>query len=242
MNNQRYMNTAAVNQAVFDQGLRAYMLGVYNYMTTALAVTGLTAFGTKMLTISDSGLTPLGVMLYTTPLHWVVALAPLGMVFWLSARLHAMSVSKAQGLFYAFAALMGVSLSALLIAYTGESVARAFFITAGAFAGLSLYGYTTKRNLAPLGAFLVIGVVGLLLAMIVNMFIGSTGFDLLICIGGVLIFAGLTAYDTQAIKLMYLASDSRSAVAKKSIHGALRLYLDFINMFMFLLQLMGNRE
>ena len=137
---------------------------------------------------------------------------------------------------------MGVSLSAVLIAYTGESVARAFFITAGAFAGLSLYGYTTKRNLAPLGAFLVIGVVGLLLAMIVNMFIGSTGFDLLICVGGVLIFAGLTAYDTQAIKLMYLASDSRSAMAKKSIHGALRLYLDFINMFMFLLQLIGNRE
>ena len=242
MNNQRYMNTAAVDQAVFDQGLRAYMLGVYNYMTTALAVTGLTAFGTKMLTVSDAGLTPLGVMLYTTPLHWVVALAPLGMVFWLSARLHAMSVGKAQGLFYAFAALMGVSLSTLLIAYTGESVARAFFITAGAFAGLSLYGYTTKRNLAPLGAFLVIGVVGLLLAMIVNMFIGSTGFDLLICVGGVLIFAGLTAYDTQAIKLMYLASDSRSAMAKKSIHGALRLYLDFINMFMFLLQLIGNRE
>ena len=242
MNNQRYMNTAAVDQAVFDQGLRAYMLGVYNYMTTALAVTGLTAFGTKMLTVSDAGLTPLGVMLYTTPLHWVVALAPLGMVFWLSARLHAMSVGKAQGLFYAFAALMGVSLSTLLIAYTGESVARAFFITAGAFAGLSLYGYTTKRNLAPLGAFLVIGVVGLLLAMIVNMFIGSTGFDLLICVGGVLIFAGLTAYDTQAIKLMYLASDSRSAMTKKSIHGALRLYLDFINMFMFLLQLIGNRE
>ena len=242
MNNQRYMNTAAVDQAVFDQGLRAYMLGVYNYMTTALAVTGLTAFGTKMLTISDAGLTPLGVMLYTTPLHWVVALAPLGMVFWLSARLHAMSVSKAQGLFYAFAALMGVSLSALLIAYTGESVARAFFITAGAFAGLSLYGYTTKRNLAPLGAFLVIGVVGLLLAMIVNMFVGSTGFDLLICVGGVLIFAGLTAYDTQAIKLMYLASDSRTAMAKKSIHGALKLYLDFINMFVFLLQLIGNRE
>ena len=242
MNNQRYMNTAAVDQAVLDQGLRAYMLGVYNYMTTALAVTGLTAFGTKMLTVSDAGLTPLGVMLYTTPLHWVVALAPLGMVFWLSARLHAMSVGKAQGLFYAFAALMGVSLSTLLIAYTGESVARAFFITAGAFAGLSLYGYTTKRNLAPLGAFLVIGVVGLLLAMIVNMFIGSTGFDLLICVGGVLIFAGLTAYDTQAIKLMYLASDSRSAMTKKSIHGALRLYLDFINMFMFLLQLIGNRE
>ena len=242
MNNQRYMNTAAVDQAVLDQGLRAYMLGVYNYMTTALAVTGLTAFGTKMLTVSDVGLTPLGVMLYTTPLHWVVALAPLGMVFWLSARLHAMSVGKAQGLFYAFAALMGVSLSTLLIAYTGESVARAFFITAGAFAGLSLYGYTTKRNLAPLGAFLVIGVVGLLLAMIVNMFIGSTGFDLLICVGGVLIFAGLTAYDTQAIKLMYLASDSRSTMAKKSIHGALRLYLDFINMFMFLLQLIGNRE
>lgn len=247
MNDHRYMNSTVANQAAIDEGLRSYMLGVYNYMTTALAVTGLAAYGTKMLTVagevgSITLLTPLGEALYLSPLKWVVALAPLAMVFWLSARIHAMSVSKAQGVFYAFAALMGISLSSILIVYTGESVARAFFITAAAFASLSIYGYTTKRDLGPLGAFLMIGVVGLLLAMIVNMFVGSMGMGLLISVGGVLIFAGLTAYDTQKIKMMYMASDSHSIAQKKSIHGALQLYLDFINMFLFLLHLLGNRE
>ena len=247
MNDHRYMNSTVANQAAIDEGLRSYMLGVYNYMTTALAVTGLAAYGTKMLTVagevgSITLLTPLGEALYLSPLKWVVALAPLAMVFWLSARIHAMSVSKAQGVFYAFAALMGISLSSILIVYTGESVARAFFITAAAFASLSIYGYTTKRDLGPLGAFLMIGVVGLLLAMIVNMFVGSMGMGLLISVGGVLIFAGLTAYDTQKIKMMYMASDSHSTTQKKSIHGALQLYLDFINMFLFLLHLLGNRE
>ena len=247
MNDHRYMNSTVANQAAIDEGLRSYMLGVYNYMTTALAVTGLAAYGTKMLTVagevgSITLLTPLGEALYLSPLKWVVALAPLAMVFWLSARIHAMSVSKAQSVFYAFAALMGISLSSILIVYTGESVARAFFITAAAFASLSIYGYTTKRDLGPLGAFLMIGVVGLLLAMIVNMFVGSMGMGLLISVGGVLIFAGLTAYDTQKIKMMYMASDSHSTAQKKSIHGALQLYLDFINMFLFLLHLLGNRE
>ncbi|MBT6257760.1 MAG: Bax inhibitor-1/YccA family protein [Alphaproteobacteria bacterium] len=244
MNDHRYMNSTVANQAAIDEGLRSYMLGVYNYMTTALAVTGLAAYGTKMLTVAGEfgSLTPLGEALYLSPLKWVVALAPLAMVFWLSARIHAMSVSKAQGVFYAFAALMGISLSSILIVYTGESVARAFFITAAAFASLSIYGYTTKRDLGPLGAFLMIGVVGLLLAMIVNMFVGSMGMGLLISVGGVLIFAGLTAYDTQKIKMMYMASDSHSTAQKKSIHGALQLYLDFINMFLFLLHLFGNRE
>ena len=247
MNDHRYMNSTVANQAAIDEGLRSYMLGVYNYMTTALAVTGLAAYGTKMLTVagevgSITLLTPLGEALYLSPLKWVVTLAPLAMVFWLSARIHAMSVSKAQGVFYAFAALMGISLSSILIVYTGESVARAFFITAAAFASLSIYGYTTKRDLGPLGAFLMIGVVGLLLAMIVNMFVGSMGMGLLISVGGVLIFAGLTAYDTQKIKMMYMASDSHSTAQKKSIHGALQLYLDFINMFLFLLHLFGNRE
>jgi len=247
MNDHRYMNSTVANQAAIDEGLRSYMLGVYNYMTTALAVTGLAAYGTKMLTVagevgSITLLTPLGEAIYLSPLKWVVALAPLAMVFWLSARIHAMSVSKAQGVFYAFAALMGISLSSILIVYTGESVARAFFITAAAFASLSIYGYTTKRDLGPLGAFLMIGVVGLLLAMIVNMFVGSMGMGLLISVAGVLIFAGLTAYDTQKIKMMYMASDSYSTAQKKSIHGALQLYLDFINMFLFLIQLIGNRE
>ena len=173
---------------------------------------------------------------------WVIALAPLGMVFWMSARMHAMSAEKARTLFYVFAALMGMSLSSLLITYTGASVARAFFVTAGAFAGLSLYGYTTKRNLAPMGAFLIMGVFGLILASLVNLFVQSQGFEFAISIIGVLLFAGLTAWDTQKIKSMYMAGDSREVAQKKSIHGALSLYLDFINMFIFMLRLLGNRE
>lgn len=244
MNNPRYMSSRVATQAQIDQGLRAYMLGVYNYMTTALALTGVAALATKMLSFNEASgyLTPFGQALYTSPLLWVVALAPLGMVFWLSFRLHRMSVSTARIGFYVFAGLMGVSLSSILITYTGASVARAFFITAGAFASLSLYGYTTKRNLSALGAFLVIGLVGLLLAMIVNLFVGSQGAEFMISVLGVLIFAGLTAYDTQKIKLMYLESDDYSQAQRKSIMGALALYLDFINMFLFLLRLIGNRE
>lgn len=247
MNDPKYMNSSAAAAAQVDLGLRAYMLGVYNYMTVALGVTGLFAYGTKMLSLgtTEAGqiyLTGFGQLLFTTPLKWVVALAPLGMVFWLSARMHAMSYQKAQKLFFVFAALMGMSLSSLLMVYTGESVARAFFITAGAFAGLSLYGYTTKRDLAPMGAFLVMGVIGLILAMVVNMFVQSQGFELMISVVGVLIFAGLTAWDTQKIKSMYMVSDSHEIAQKKSIHGALALYLDFINMFILLLRLIGNRE
>ena len=244
MNTPRYMTSRAATAAQIDRGLRAYMLGVYNYMTTALAVTGFAALATKMLSIDASNgvLTPFGQALYGTPLLWVVALAPLAMVFWLSFRLHRMSVSKARVLFYVFAGVMGVSLSSILITFTGASVARAFFITAGAFASLSLYGYTTKRDLTAFGAFLVIGLVGLLLAMIVNLFVGSQGLEFAVSVLGVLIFAGLTAYDTQKIKLMYLESDDYSMAQRKSIMGALALYLDFINMFLFLLRLMGNRE
>ena len=245
MQNPNFTSVHAVDAT--DAGLRAYMLGVYNYMVTALGLTGLFAYGTKIMATGQTAagqlfLTDFGVLLFNTPLKWVVALAPLGMVFWLSARIHAMSVSKAQTLFYVFAALMGMSLSSLLIAYTGASVARAFFITAGAFAGLSLYGYTTKRNLAPIGTFLVMGVIGLVIASLVNIFIQSQGFEFIISVGGVLIFAGLTAWDTQKIKSMYMASDSRDAAQRKSIHGALSLYLDFINMFIFLLRIFGNRN
>ena len=169
-------------------------------------------------------------------------LEPLGMVFWLSARMHAMSAGKARNLFYVYAALMGVSLSSILLVYTGGSVARAFFITAGAFAGLSLYGYTTKRSLSAMGSFMVVGLIGLIIASVVNIFLASTQLDFVISVAGVLIFAGLTAWDTQKIKLMYMAGDSQSEMTKKSIFGALMLYLDFINMFMFILHLFGNRE
>ena len=247
MNDPKFTYSSSAAAADVDTGLRAYMLGVYNYMTTALLVTGLFAYGTKMMatTTTETGerfLTGFGQLLFTTPLQWVVALAPLGMVFWLSARMHAMSSQKAQKLFYVFAALMGMSLPSLLIVYTGASVARAFFITSGAFAGLSLYGYTTKRDLAPLGAFLIMGVFGLILASVVNMFVASQGMEFMISIVGVLLFAGLTAWDTQKIKSMYMVSDSHEVAQKKSIHGALSLYLDFINMFIMLLRLMGNRE
>ena len=247
MQDPRFMQSSDAASAQIDAGLRSYMLGVYNYMTTALGVTGLVAFGTKMLT-TETGpdgatyVNGLGALLFGTPMMWVVALAPLAMVFWLSAGIHRMSVPKAQTLFYVFAGLMGLSLTSVLFVYTGASVARAFFITAGAFSALSLYGYTTKRDLGPLGAFLIIGVFGLILASLVNIFVQSQGAEFLISIVGVLLFAGLTAYDTQKIKSMYMASDSHEVAQRKSIHGAMALYLDFINMFLMLLRLFGNRS
>ena len=247
MQDPRYMQSSAAASAQIDTGLRSYMLGVYNYMATALGVTGLVAFGTKMLAVQQGPggelyYTALGSMLFGSPLMWVVALAPLGMVIWLSARIHAMSVAKAQTLFYIFAGLMGLSLTSILIVYTGASVAHAFFVTAGAFAGLSLYGYTTKRDLSAMGAFLIVGLFGLILASLVNLFVQSQGMEFAISVIGVLLFAGLTAYDTQKIKSMYMASDSTEMAQRKSIHGALALYLDFINMFLFLLRLFGNRQ
>ena len=247
MQDPRYMQSSAAESAQIDAGLRAYMLGVYNYMATALGVTGLVAYGAKLLSTQQGSAgelyyTPIGQMLFGSPLMWVVALAPLGMVIWLSAGIHKMSIPKARTLFYVFAALMGLSLTTILIAYTGASVARAFFVTAGAFAGLSLYGYTTKRDLTAMGSFMIVGVFGLILAMIVQIFLQSPGMELIISVVGVLLFAGLTAYDTQKIKSMYMVSDSMETAQRKSIHGALALYLDFINMFLFLLRLFGNRQ
>jgi len=239
MADNRFMNTAAAEASQIDLGLRSYMLGVYNHMTTALLMTGFFAYAMKWAVLNVAGV---GQLIYGTPLKWVVMLAPLGMVFWLSARMHAMSAGKARNLFYVYAALMGVSLSSILLVYTGGSVARAFFITAGAFAGLSLYGYTTKRSLSAMGSFMVVGLIGLIIASVVNIFLASTQLDFVISVAGVLIFAGLTAWDTQKIKLMYMAGDSHSEMTKKSIFGALMLYLDFINMFMFILHLFGNRE
>ena len=247
MNDPKMMNSAAASAADIDAGLRSYMLGVYNYMTTALAVTGLFAFGIKMLSVGTNAagqkyLTGLGQMLYTTPLQWVVMLAPIGMVFYLTAAMGRMPLRRAQTMFYVYAGLMGISLASVLLVFTGESVARVFFITAGAFAGLSLYGYTTKRDLGPIGTFMVMGVIGLLLVSIANLFVQSQGLEMMISVAGLFLFAGLTAYDTQRIKSMYMVSDSHEVAQKKSIYGALTLYLDFINMFIFLLRLMGNRE
>jgi FtsH-binding integral membrane protein len=245
--------TGAVTD-VIDQGLRAYMLRVYNYMLVGLVLTGLTAYGTTMLTTTSdpsaakvmisSGvyLTSFGVTLYTSPLQWLVMLAPLGMVMFLSWRIAHLTVSGAQIAFWVFSALMGLSLSAIFIAYTGESIAQVFFVTAAAFGGLSLWGYTTKKDLTGFGSFLIMGLWGLIIASLVNLFLQSAMTMWVISIAGVGIFAGLTAYDTQKIKEMYYVGDDGVMGAKKAILGALNLYLDFINMFLFLLRLMGSRR
>jgi len=231
MNDNRFMSSSSAQATQIDLGLRSYMLGVYNHMTTALALTGLMAMGLNFLAISNGALTPIGEIFFLSPLKWVLMLAPLGMVFYLSAKLNSISAEKARNLFYVYAGLMGLSLSSLLLVYTGASVVRAFFVTAAAFAALSLYGYTTKKSLSGLGSF-----------QIANIFMASTQLDFIISIVGVLIFAGLTAYDTQKIKNMYLAGDNNEVSGKKSVLGALTLYLDFILMFQFLLMFLGNRE
>ena len=242
MQDPRFMASSQAQTVGIDAGLRSYMLGVYNHMTIGMAITGFFAYFTKIMSVSQGALTPLGTALYASPLKWLVMLAPLGMVFWLSARVNKMKPETARNVFYAFAAVMGVSLSSILLVFTGESVVRVFFLTAASFSALSIYGYSTQRNLTGMGSFLIMGLVGLILASIVNIFVASSAMQFIISVVGVLIFAGLTAYDTQQIKLMYMASDSKGTALKKSIMGALRLYLDFINMFIMLLSLLGNRE
>lgn len=236
---RRTMTRAQVEAADIDVGLRQYMLGVYNYMTIGLALTGFFALGTAMLAQSSPAFAQL---MYASPLKWVVMLAPIGMVFFLSARLHAMSAGSARTAFLVYAALMGLSLSSVFLVFTGASVARVFFITSAAFAGLSLYGYTTKKDLSGFGSFLMMGLIGIVIASLVNIFLASSALQFAVSVIGVLVFAGLTAYDTQQIKEMYVESDGEEVATKKSILGALRLYLDFINLFVMLLQLFGNRE
>ncbi|PCH82215.1 MAG: hypothetical protein COB90_02105 [Hyphomicrobiales bacterium] len=229
--------------AEIDQGLRTYMLSVYNYMAVGLAITGFVALATFQLSFGANGVpTSLGQALYGSPLKWVVMLAPLGMVFFLSARIHKMSVGTAQMTFWVFASLMGLSLSSIFMIYTGQSITRVFFITAATFGGLSLYGYTTKKDLSGMGSFLMMGLIGIIIASLVNLFLQSSAMQFIISVIGVLVFAGLTAYDTQQIKEMYFAGDSQESMGRKAIMGALRLYLDFINMFLMLLSLFGNRE
>ena len=234
-----------------DQGLRSYMLGVYNYMTLGLAITGFVAFGTQMLSVSavptayryrGTFLTDVGHAIFQSPLHWVVMLAPLAFVLFFSFRIDRMSAASARNMFFAFSAAMGLSLATILLVYTGNSVARAFFVTAGAFGGLSLYGYTTKRDLSAFGSFLVMGLIGLVIASLVNVFVQSSLFQFGLSILSIVIFAGLTAWDTQAIKEMYLASDDYETATKKSVNGALMLYLDFINIFQSVLSLTGSRN
>lgn len=224
------------NTAYVDEGLRSYMLQVYNYMGLGLAITGLVAFIVAA--------TPaLYVPIFTTPLKWVVMLAPLGFVFALSMGIQRFSVSTAQILFWTFAAVMGLSLASVFLVFTGESIARTFFITAAAFGALSLYGYTTKRDLSALGTFLIMGLFGVIIASVVNLFLQSTALQFAVSVAGVFVFAGLTAWDTQRIKNMYFeVQTDATATAKSAVMGALALYLDFINLFMFLLQFLGQQR
>jgi FtsH-binding integral membrane protein len=244
---------ARAGRAEIDQGLRTYMLGVYNNMVVGLALTGFVALGVNMLSVASDPsmavammgkipLTALGVALYGSPLKWVVMLLPLAFVLFFSFRINQMSASAARTLFFVFAASIGLSLSAVLLVFTGTSVARAFFVTAAAFGGLSIYGYTTQRDLSAFGSFLVMGLIGLIIASLVNLFVQSTAFQFGLSILSVLIFSGLTAWDTQAINEMYYADDDYEVATKKSVNGALMLYLDFINIFQSLLYLTGTRN
>lgn len=229
----------AQSQTQVDAGLRSYMLGVYNYMMLALVVTGVVAFGVASYAMANPEVAQ---TLFNTPLRWVIVFSPLVMLLVLSFGINRLSASTAQLLFFAYSALMGLSLSSIFLVYTGESIARTFFITAASFGALSLYGYTTKTDLTAFGKFLFIGLIGLVIASLVNLFFPSGAMTFVISVVGVFIFAGLTAYDTQKIKEMYFDSMDGETASKMSIMGALTLYLDFINLFMFLLQFLGNRD
>ena len=229
------MTSAQTADADIDVGLRAYMLQVYNYMASGLALTGIVAY---LVTQSDTAMQ----VIFGTPLMWVAMLAPLGMVLFLSARIHHIQASTAQTLFWIYAGLMGVSMATIFLAYTGTSIARVFFITAGTFAAMSLYGYTTKRDLSKFGGFLMMGLIGVIIASVVNIFMQSSALQFGISVIGVLVFVGLTAYDTQAIREMYSELDDSEVHGKKAIMGALRLYLDFINLFIMLLHIFGDRR
>ena len=217
-----------------DQGLRSYMLKVYNYMTSGLALTGLVAY-----VVANTGMFQ---AIYGSGLGFVVMLAPLGIVFFMGFKIEKMKASTAQTLFWVFSILMGASLSYIFIIYTSTSIMRVFFITAAMFGAMSLYGYTTKRSLAKWGSFLFMGLIGVVIAMVVNIFLQSSMMHFVISVIGVIVFTGLTAYDTQRIKAVYAASDGQSVMTKKAVMGALSLYLNFINMFIMLLHLFGGQR
>jgi FtsH-binding integral membrane protein len=226
-------SASAMDQAV-DAGLRSYMLSVYNYMASGVLLTGIVALLAFQTGFIQS--------LIGSPLMWVVMLAPLAFVMVLSFGINKLSTGAAQAIFWVYAAVMGLSMSTIFLAFTATSIATTFFATAAAFLGLSLYGYTTKKDLSGFGTFLIMGVVGILVAMLINMFVQSSALSLVISIVGVLLFAGLTAYDTQKIKSMYFYVRGTDMMGKTIIMGALSLYLDFVNMFTFLLNLLGSRE
>ena len=239
------------DQVAIDAGLRAYMIRVYNYMASGVALTGIVSWLTYQAAGGDaiqvagsriSGLTPFGQALFSGPATIVLFLGTLGIVFFMSFRISRLQASTALALFMFYAALLGLMLSSVFLVYTGASITRTFFISAASFGALSLYGYTTQRDLSPIGSFLIMGLFGLILAMVVNLFLGSAPLNFAISAIGVLIFAGLTAWDTQRIKEMYSAQDDGTIAGRKAVMGALSLYLDFINLFLFLLRFMGDRR
>jgi hypothetical protein len=261
--NPRVQDAAlARSRAEIDEGLRAFMLGVYNNMMLGLVVTGIVAYGLSMLAFTgdaslaarnDAGqvvrlggeyLTPLGLTMFGTPLKWAIMLAPLAFVFFFSFRMDRMSAASAHTLFLVFAAVMGLSLASIFAVFTGESIVQVFFVTAAAFGALSLWGYTTKKDLSGWGSFLIMGLIGVVIASIVNLFLASSALAFAISVIGVLVFAGLTAWDTQRLKEMYIyeVAGNQEAAAKASVFGALSLYLNFINMFQMLLALFGQRQ
>jgi FtsH-binding integral membrane protein len=226
-----------------DEGLRAHMLRVYNFMTIGLVLTGAvawavanTSLGTLFFTFTAGGGATLSIF------GWVALIAPFALVLLLSFGINRMSTGTAQAVFWLYAAVMGVSLAPILMLYTGASVAKVFFITAATFGGMSLWGYTTRRDLSGIGSFLIMGLFGLIIAMVVNIFLASPAVDFAISIIGVLVFTGLTAFDTQKIKEMYYVGDDGTVAGRKAIMGALALYLDFINLFLFLIRILGDRR
>jgi FtsH-binding integral membrane protein len=244
-NQPRYGGAVARGaEGAIDAGLRAYMIRVYNYMAIGLVLTALTAFGTYSLAFTEVAgravPTDFGMALFGSGLMWVVIFAPLALVFFLSFRIDKMSVGAAQATFWIYAGLLGVSLSFLFAAYTAASITQVFAITAATFGAMSLWGYTTSRDLTGMGSFLFMGLIGIIIAMVVNIFLGSTALEFAISVIGVLIFTGLTAYDTQKIKEMYTVNDDGTVSGRKAVMGALRLYLDFINLFLMLLRLFGQ--
>src|ERR1700687_995663 len=245
-----------IDAATVDAGLRAYMLRIYNYMSIGLAITGLAALGVYMAAVTndpsatayhfrDISLTSFGYAMYFSPLKWLFMLAPLAMVFVISAGINRLQPAAAQMLFWVFSALMGISMSSIFLVYTHTSIVRVFFITAATFGALSLYGYTTKRDMTAIGSFLAMGLFGIIIASLVNIFLASSMLQFVVSVIGVLVFAGLTAYDTQRLQNDYIygyASQGGDMAERAAITGALSLYLNFINLFTLLLQLLGQRD
>jgi uncharacterized protein len=234
--NQTVYGPRSAGQAPFiDEGLRSYMISIYNLMSLGLGVTGLVAY----LVATTPALMQLFIL---SPLRWVVMFAPLAIVFLLSFRVQTLSPSAVRAAFWAFATVMGLSMASIFLVFTGQSVARVFFITASVFGGMSLYGYTTRQDLSAFGSFLFMGLIGIVIASIVNVFMASSALQFAISVIGILVFTGLTAYDTQRLKELYYSSQSSGDVTKLAVMGALTLYLDFINLFISLLYLFGDRR